>query len=78
MTPGGSVECGRPSGVKNYFRRTQHRGVLPSGIDAVKASGKPVWVDLHDYDGRNPYYEPFIEVATHIRSALKQRQTLSP
>ena len=36
-------------------------------IDDVGAAGKPVWVDLHDYDGRNPYYEPFIEVATHIQ-----------
>jgi acarbose 7IV-phosphotransferase len=52
---------------------------LPSGIDAVKASGKPVWVGLHDYDGRNPYYEPFIEVATHIQfsaEATANRQSL--
>lgn len=29
----------------------------------AKAAGKPLWMDLHDYDGRSPYYEEFIEVA---------------
>jgi len=32
----------------------------------IKKAGKPVWVDLHDYDGKNPYYEPFIKSADYI------------
>ena len=32
----------------------------------VKQSGKPVWTDLHDYDGRNSYHQPFIDAASHI------------
>lgn len=27
------------------------------------SSRAPVWVDLHDYDGRNPYHDPFLAVA---------------
>ncbi|MDO7874776.1 carbohydrate kinase family protein [Hymenobacter sp. ASUV-10] len=26
----------------------------------------PIWTDLHDYDGRNPYHQPFIDAADHI------------
>jgi len=29
-------------------------------LPAVRASRADVWVDLHDYDGVNPYHEPFI------------------
>jgi acarbose 7IV-phosphotransferase len=36
-------------------------------VEAVRGCGKPVWVDLHDYDGHNPYHQPFIEVATHLQ-----------
>ena len=25
--------------------------------------GKPIWVDIHDWDGANPYHEEFIEAA---------------
>ncbi len=25
--------------------------------------GKPIWVDIHDWDGSNPYHEEFIEAA---------------
>jgi sugar/nucleoside kinase (ribokinase family) len=32
-------------------------------VDEVRASELPVWVDLHDYDGVNPFHEAFIEVA---------------
>jgi acarbose 7IV-phosphotransferase len=35
-------------------------------IPIIKASGKPVWTDLHDYDGANTYHEPFIEAADYI------------
>lgn len=32
----------------------------------VKQSGKPVWTDLHDYDGTNSYHNDFIEASEYI------------
>ena len=29
-------------------------------------ANKPVWTDLHDYDGRNPHHQPFIDAANVI------------
>lgn len=29
----------------------------------AKAANKPVWTDLHDYDGENPHHQPFIDAA---------------
>ena len=28
--------------------------------------GKPIWVDLHDYDGVNPHHDEFLEAADHL------------
>lgn len=28
---------------------------------------KPIWIDIHDYDGRNPHWDEFIEAATVIQ-----------
>ncbi len=36
--------------IINYCRRL---------IPAIKAEGKPIWCDLHDYDGHNPYHADF-------------------
>lgn len=36
-------------------------------IPLVVASGKPVWTDLHDYDGRNAYHTPFLEAAQFVQ-----------
>jgi sugar/nucleoside kinase (ribokinase family) len=35
-------------------------------IPLLKKSGKPVWTDLHDYDGSNSYHVPFIDAADYI------------
>jgi sugar/nucleoside kinase (ribokinase family) len=35
-------------------------------VPLVKKSGKPVWTDLHDYDGSNTYHDDFIEAAGYI------------
>jgi sugar/nucleoside kinase (ribokinase family) len=35
-------------------------------IPLITASGKPVWTDLHDYDGSNPYHQPFVDAAHYI------------
>jgi sugar/nucleoside kinase (ribokinase family) len=32
----------------------------------LKDIGKPIWTDLHDYDGTNTYHQPFIDVADYI------------
>ncbi|HET8849033.1 MAG TPA: carbohydrate kinase family protein [Marinobacter sp.] len=32
-------------------------------LPMLKATGKPLWTDLHDYDGQNPYHQPFIDAA---------------
>lgn len=36
-------------------------------IDLIRESGKPVWTDLHDYDGVNPYHRPFLDAAQYIQ-----------
>ena len=35
-------------------------------IPLLKNYNKPVWTDLHDYTGGNPYHQPFIDRANHI------------
>lgn len=35
-------------------------------IEMCLQSGKPVWTDLHDYDGENPYHKEYIEAADYI------------
>jgi sugar/nucleoside kinase (ribokinase family) len=32
-------------------------------IPAIQAAGKPIWVDIHDYDGAAAYHQPFIDAA---------------
>lgn len=32
----------------------------------ARAAGKAVWIDLHDYDGKNPYHQEFIDAADVI------------
>jgi sugar/nucleoside kinase (ribokinase family) len=32
----------------------------------VAKCGKPVWTDLHDYDGASSYHQPFIDAAQYI------------
>ena len=35
-------------------------------IPLAKALGKPVWCDLHDYDGENVYYRDYLEAADYV------------
>lgn len=35
-------------------------------IPAAKEAGKEIWCDIHDYDGKNDYYNDFIEGADYI------------
>ncbi|MWB97186.1 carbohydrate kinase family protein [Agromyces seonyuensis] len=38
-------------------------GLGASLLPAAAERGIPVWTDLHDYDGENPFHEPFIAAA---------------
>lgn len=35
-------------------------------ISLLTGYPRPIWTDLHDYDGRNPYHQPFIDAAQYI------------
>lgn len=35
-------------------------------LPMLRELGKPIWVDLHDYDGVNPHHDEFIEFADHL------------
>lgn len=46
--------------------KTVFLNIVPSSLpllDLLAASSAKVWVDLHDYDGSNPYHAPFIAAA---------------
>jgi sugar/nucleoside kinase (ribokinase family) len=35
-------------------------------IPAARAAGRPIWTDIHDYDGEADFHRPFIEAADAI------------
>ena len=35
-------------------------------LPVLRAMGKPIWVDIHDYDGTNPYHQEFIAAADFL------------
>lgn len=35
-------------------------------IDAVAATGVPIWTDLHDYDGHSAFQAPFLDAASFV------------
>jgi acarbose 7IV-phosphotransferase len=35
-------------------------------IPAIQLYGKAIWCDIHDYDGRNPYYDDFVRAADYL------------
>jgi sugar/nucleoside kinase (ribokinase family) len=35
-------------------------------IPAIQRHGKPIWCDIHDYDGQNPYYDDFVRAADYL------------
>ena len=37
-----------------------------SMLDAARASGVPIWTDLHDYDGVAEFHAPFLEAADFV------------
>jgi sugar/nucleoside kinase (ribokinase family) len=43
--------------ISNYCRR-----LIPLG----KQHGKVIWCDIHDYDGKNPYHQDFIDGADYL------------
>ena len=43
--------------IRNYCRHL---------IPDIQAHGKPIWVDIHDYDGRATYHHDFITAADYL------------
>lgn len=41
-------------------------GYVRSALPWLVEADVPIWTDLHDYDGRKPYHEPFIEAANAV------------
>lgn len=35
-------------------------------LPMVKDLNKPIWTDLHDYDGENPWHKPFVDYADYV------------
>lgn len=35
-------------------------------LPMLRELGKPVWIDIHDYDGANPYHDEFYEAADFL------------
>lgn len=35
-------------------------------LPAARATGRPIWVDVHDYDGEADFHRPFLEVADAV------------
>lgn len=35
-------------------------------LPALERSGREIWVDIHDYDGVDPYHAEFVEAADHL------------
>ncbi len=33
----------------------------------LRSAGVPLWIDVHDYDGENPYHDDFIRAADHLQ-----------
>ncbi len=55
--------------IRNYCRR-----FLPF----IRAHNKPIWTDIHDYDGRNPYHRDFIDAADVVHMSSDQMPTYRP
>ena len=36
-------------------------------LPQLRRLGKRIWVDIHDYDGTNPYHREFIDAADHLQ-----------
>lgn len=41
-------------------------GYTRAALPWLASTGRPIWTDLHDYDGTNPYHQPFIDAAQVI------------
>ncbi len=35
-------------------------------IPTIKAQGKPIWCDVHDYDGKSAYHQDFVDAADYL------------
>lgn len=35
-------------------------------IPTIKAKGKPIWCDIHDYDGKSAYHQDFVDATDYL------------
>ncbi|MCA9875909.1 MAG: carbohydrate kinase family protein [Anaerolineales bacterium] len=49
-----------------------------SAIPLLQQQGKEIWVDLHDYDGRNPHHHDFIAAADVLLFSSDQMPNYRP
>lgn len=47
-------------------------------IPLIKQADKPIWCDIHDYDGRNPYHQEFIAAADVLFMSSEQMPDYRP
>jgi acarbose 7IV-phosphotransferase len=55
--------------IRNYCRKA---------IPLLKKHNKPIWVDIHDYDGENRYHHDFIEAADMVLMSSDQMPAYRP
>jgi acarbose 7IV-phosphotransferase len=41
-------------------------------LEAARVAGKPIWCDLHDYDGRNPFHADFLAAADVVLASSER------
>lgn len=56
------------SGVEEAMKRTDIAAIsildyTRPTLALAKQYDKPLWIDLHDYDGKNPYHQEFLDAA---------------
>lgn len=47
-------------------------------IPICKRLGKPIWCDIHDYDGQNPYHQDFIDAADVLHMSSNEMPDYRP
>jgi sugar/nucleoside kinase (ribokinase family) len=55
--------------IRNYCREA---------IPIIQKYGKPIWVDIHDYDGENSFHQDFIEAADVLLMSSEQMPDYRP
>ena len=52
--------------IQNYCRRL---------IPLARRHGKPIWCDVHDYNGHDPYYQDFVDATDYLFMSSERMPT---